>query len=114
MFALVPNRLIGRVIVNEFVAYDMLQRNAEYADISPRSRLIATYALCGFANIGSLGTQIGVLSQVAPSRSADVSRLAISALLSGALSTLTSASVAGLIVTDNVMQLVGPTLAPPA
>lgn len=102
------------MIVNEFVAYDMLQRDPEYADISPRSRLIATYALCGFANIGSLGTQIGVLSQVAPSRSADVSRLAISALLSGALSTLISASVAGLIVTDNIMQLVKPTLVPPA
>jgi len=100
--------------VNEFVAYDMLQRNEDYADISPRSRLIATYALCGFANIGSLGTQIGVLSQLAPSRSADVSRLAISALLSGALSTLTSASVAGLIVTDNIMQLVKPSLAPSA
>ncbi|KAF8439202.1 Na+ dependent nucleoside transporter C-terminus-domain-containing protein [Terfezia claveryi] len=105
-------KLIGvKLIVNEFVAYDMLQRDAEYADISPRSRLIATYALCGFANIGSLGTQIGVLSQVAPSRSADVSRLAISALLSGALSTLTSASVAGLIVTDNVMKFVKPTSA---
>lgn len=105
-------KLIGvKLIVNEFVAYDMLQRDAEYADISPRSRLIATYALCGFANIGSLGTQIGVLSQVAPSRSADVSRLAISALLSGALSTLTSASVAGLIVTDDVMKLVKPTSA---
>jgi len=102
------------MIANEFVAYDMLQRNEDYADLSPRSRLIATYALCGFANIGSLGTQIGVLSQLAPSRSGDVSRLAISALISGALSTLTSASVAGLIVTDNVMQLVKPAVVPPA
>lgn len=86
----------------------MLQKSPEYADISPRSRLIATYALCGFANIGSLGTQIGVLSQLAPSRSGDVSRLAISALISGAISTLTSASVAGLVVTDNIMELVKP------
>ncbi|KAF8415148.1 Na+ dependent nucleoside transporter C-terminus-domain-containing protein [Terfezia claveryi] len=81
------------LIVNEFVAYDMLQRDAEYADISPRSR-------------PSLPMRF-----VAPSRSADVSRLAISALLSGALSTLTSASVAGLIVTDNVMKFVKPTSA---
>ena len=95
-------------IANEFVAYDMLQHSPEYADISPRSRLIATYALCGFANLGSVGAQIGVLSQLAPSRSGDVSRLAISALISGAISTLTSASVAGLLVTDDIMQLVAP------
>lgn len=92
----------------------MLQKDPEYFDISPRSRLIATYALCGFANIGSLGTQIGVLSQLAPSRSGDVSKLAISALISGAISTLTSASVAGLIVTDNIMKLVQPAVVPPS
>ncbi|KAL8872998.1 MAG: hypothetical protein Q9174_001471 [Haloplaca sp. 1 TL-2023] len=94
-------QLIGtKLIANEFVAYSNLQTDPAYADLSPRSRLIATYALCGFANIGSLGTQIGVLSQIAPGRSGDVSRLAISALIAGALSTLTSASIAGLLVTD--------------
>ena len=84
---------------NEFVAYTALQTDPAYADLSARSRLIATYALCGFANLGSLGTQIGVLSQIAPGRSGDVSRLALSALIAGALSTLTSASIAGLLVT---------------
>ncbi|KAL8683396.1 MAG: hypothetical protein Q9186_000658 [Xanthomendoza sp. 1 TL-2023] len=94
-------QLIGtKLILNEFVAYTNLQTDPAYADLSPRSRLIATYALCGFANIGSLGTQIGVLSQISPSRSGDVSRLAVSALIAGALSTLTSASIAGLLVTD--------------
>ena len=94
-------QLIGtKLIANEFVAYTALQTDPKYADLSPRSRLIATYALCGFANIGSLGTQIGVLSQIAPGRSADVSRLALSALIAGALSTFTSASIAGLLVTD--------------
>ncbi|KAL8629451.1 hypothetical protein Q9189_004842 [Teloschistes chrysophthalmus] len=94
-------QLLGtKLIANEFVAYTALQTDPAYADLSPRSRLIATYALCGFANIGSLGTQIGVLSQIAPSRSGDVSRLAVSALIAGALSTLTSASIAGLLVTD--------------
>ena len=78
----------------------MLQGDPEYADLSPRSRLIATYALCGFANIGSLGNQIGVLSQLAPARSGDVSRVAVSAMLTGALSTLSSASIAGLLVTN--------------
>lgn len=95
------SRLIGiKIIENEFVAYSALQSEAQYATLSLRSRLIATYSLCGFGNLGSLGTQIGVLSQIAPGRSGDVSRLAISALISGIISTLTSASIAGLLVTD--------------
>lgn len=85
---------------NEFVAYNALQNDAAYADLSDRSRLIATYALCGFANIGSLGNQIGVLAQISPGRSADVSRVAVSAMLTGALSTFTSATIAGLLITD--------------
>lgn len=78
----------------------MLQNQEEFAALSPRSRLIATYALCGFANIGSLGNQIGVLAQLAPRRVGDVSQVAFSAMLTGALSTFTSASIAGLLVTD--------------
>lgn len=78
----------------------MLTKDAAYAALSPRSRLIATYALCGFGNIGSLGTQIGVLSQIAPGRSGDVSRLAISALVTGVLATLSSATIAGLLIQD--------------
>lgn len=85
---------------NEFVAYNALQNVKTYADLSDRSRLIATYALCGFANIGSLGNQIGVLSQISPGRSGDVSRVAVSAMLTGAISTFTSATIAGLLITD--------------
>jgi CNT family concentrative nucleoside transporter len=76
--------------------------------LSDRSKLIVTYALCGFANIGSLGNQIGVLAQIAPGRSGDVSRVAVSALLTGALSTFTSASIAGLLITDQ-RQFIAPT-----
>jgi CNT family concentrative nucleoside transporter len=97
-------RLIGvKVITNEFVAFQSLvdeDPKSPYHTLSPRSRLIATYALCGFGNIGSLGTQIGVLSQISPGRSGDVSRLALSALITGVFSTLSSASVAGLVVLD--------------
>ncbi|KXT02067.1 hypothetical protein AC578_6657 [Pseudocercospora eumusae] len=94
-------RLIGiKVVTNEFVAYNALTTDASYATLSPRSKLIATYSLCGFGNIGSLGTQIGVLSQIAPGRSGDVSRLAISALITGVLSTLSSASIAALVIQD--------------
>ncbi|OAL39828.1 hypothetical protein AYO20_00740 [Fonsecaea nubica] len=96
-------QLIGiKVVANEFVAYNSLTSEAQYINMSPRSKLIATYALCGFGNFGSLGTQIGVLSQIAPSRAGDVSRVALSALFSGVLSTLTSASIAGMLVTDQV------------
>jgi CNT family concentrative nucleoside transporter len=102
---LLVGRLIGiKVITNEFVAFATLvaedQPDSPYHSLSPRSRVIATYALCGFGNIGSLGTQIGVLSQISPGRSGDVSRLALSALISGVFSTLSSASVAGLVIVD--------------
>lgn len=85
---------------NEFVAYNALQTNPIYANLSPRSRIIVTYALCGFANIGSLGNQIGVLAQLAPGRTSDVSRVAVSALITGAFSTLTSANIAGMVIVD--------------
>ncbi|KAJ5374645.1 Na dependent nucleoside transporter [Penicillium concentricum] len=98
---LLVGKLIGtKLVTNEFVAYDALQHNPEYAVLSDRSRLIVTYALCGFANIGSLGNQIGVLSQIAPGRANDVSRVAVSAMITGAISTFTSATVAGLLITN--------------
>lgn len=88
---------------NEYNAFAALtDPKGDYTTLSPRSRLIATYALCGFGNIGSLGIQIGILGQLAPSRGGDVSSLAVSALASGVLATLTSASVAGLVVTDQL------------
>ncbi|KAJ9400114.1 hypothetical protein DTO282F9_2884 [Paecilomyces variotii] len=94
-------QLIGlKIVSNEFVAYNALQTDPAYTDMSDRSKLIVTYALCGFANIGSLGNQIGVLNQIAPSRGGDVSRVAVSAMLTGALSTFTSASIAGLLITN--------------
>ncbi|KAK1966860.1 NupC family nucleoside transporter [Colletotrichum sublineola] len=98
---LVVGELIGiKIVTNEFVAFSSLSSNVEpYISMSPRSKLIATYACCGFGNIGSLGTQIGVLSQIAPGRAGDVSRVALSALFAGVLSTLTSASVAGMLYT---------------
>ncbi|KAH1308387.1 hypothetical protein KXX11_004551, partial [Aspergillus fumigatus] len=85
---------------NEFVAYSDLQTKPEYQELSVRSRIIVTYALCGFANIGSLGNQIGVLNQLAPQRAGDVSRVAVSAMITGALATFTSAAIAGLLITE--------------
>ncbi|KAI1467700.1 H+/nucleoside cotransporter [Daldinia caldariorum] len=97
--------LIGqKIIINEYAAFDALKSKDRYRNMSQRAKLIATYACCGFGNIGSLGTQIGVLSQLAPERAGDVSRIAISALISGVISTLTSASVAGMLYTDTIGQ----------
>ncbi|QPG98515.1 hypothetical protein C2857_007687 [Epichloe festucae Fl1] len=98
---LLVSRLIAqKVITNEYKAFTDLTKEPEYKNLSPRSRLIATYALCGFGNIGSLGIQIGILGQLAPSRGGDVSKLVFSALISGVTATLTSAAVAGLVITD--------------
>ncbi|XXG98086.1 hypothetical protein Hte_004405 [Hypoxylon texense] len=102
-YLLQVGELIGqKIIINEFAAFNALQTDDRYSGMSPRAKLIATYACCGFGNIGSLGTQIGVLSQIAPGRAGDVSRVAISALVAGIVSTLTSASVAGMLYTDTI------------
>lgn len=94
------SKLIGiKIVQNEFVAYAALASD-EYADLSIRGRMLATYALCGFANLGSVGTNIGVLSQLAPTRSGDIATLVISALFTGCISTLLSAAVAGMVMTD--------------
>ncbi|KAL2675709.1 hypothetical protein Neosp_011899 [[Neocosmospora] mangrovei] len=98
----VAKLIAEKVITNEYNAFNALATDEYYSDLTPRSQLIATYALCGFGNIGSLGIQIGILGQLAPSRRGDVSALAFSALCSGVLATLTSASVAGLVVTTQI------------
>ncbi|EQL03277.1 inner membrane transport protein yeiJ [Ophiocordyceps sinensis CO18] len=98
----VAKLIAEKIVRNEYTAFDQLAHDPYYADLSARSQLIATYAVCGFGNIGSLGVQIGILGQLAPSRGGDVSRLAVSALISGIMSTLTSATVAGLVVTTQL------------
>ncbi|KAM0425617.1 hypothetical protein ACHAPT_009149 [Fusarium lateritium] len=100
----VAKLIAEKIITNEYQAFNLLANSDKYDDLSPRSQLIATYALCGFGNIGSLGIQIGILGQLAPSRGGEVSRLAFSALCSGVLATLTSASVAGLVVTTQLSE----------
>ncbi|KAH8672016.1 Na+ dependent nucleoside transporter C-terminus-domain-containing protein [Tricladium varicosporioides] len=96
--------LIGvKVVANEFVAFNNLSTLPAYASLSNRSRLIATYAVCGFGNISSVGIQIGVLSQLAPGRSGRVAKVAMSALISGVISTLTSASIAGMLISDGAI-----------
>ncbi|KAK4445925.1 Na+ dependent nucleoside transporter C-terminus-domain-containing protein [Podospora aff. communis PSN243] len=97
-------RLIGsKIIANEFVAFHALTTMEPYLSMSPRSIIIATYAVCGFGNISSLGIQIGILSQLAPKRSGDVVRVAGSALICGIIATLSSASIAGMLFHDGMI-----------
>ncbi|KAI8084105.1 Na+ dependent nucleoside transporter C-terminus-domain-containing protein [Gilbertella persicaria] len=94
---IVGQLLATKIWANEFVAYQSL--STDYKDVlSDRSHLITTYALCGFANLGSIGMQIGVLSTMAPKRNADIARLAISAMICGAFSTWISAAIAGMLI----------------
>ncbi|MEF3367664.1 nucleoside transporter C-terminal domain-containing protein [Methylocystis sp. 9N] len=85
-----------KTVVNEFVAYrDMSQLGAEA--LSPKSRLILTYALCGFANFGSMGILVGGLNVILPNRRAEIARLGLRSILSGTMATCMSGAVAGLL-----------------
>jgi CNT family concentrative nucleoside transporter len=93
--------LLGiKTVLNEFLAY--LQMSQELASdpnfLSPRARLLATYALCGFANFASVGIQIGGISVLAPTRRADLSRIGLLAMIGGTIATLMGACVVGVLI----------------
>jgi len=93
--------LLGqKTVFNEFVAYSTMadQLRQDPAWLSERGRLIASYALCGFANFGSIGIQIAGYSSLAPDRLGDLSRLGIRAMLGGLLTTCLVACVAGVFL----------------
>ena len=89
--------LLGvKTVLNEFVAYLQLAATPPGA-LSERSRLILTYALCGFANFGSLGIMIGGMAAMVPARRAEIASLGAKTLISGTLATLMTAAVVGLM-----------------
>jgi len=93
--------LLGKkLILNEFVAYLDLQQliSGENPVISERAKIIATYALCGFSNVGSIGIQIGGISAIAPERQADLAQLSIRALTAGSIACFMTACVAGILI----------------
>ena len=96
--AQVAGSLMGtKTILNEFIAYiDMA--NLEPGVLSERSRIIMTYAMCGFANLGSLGIMIGGLSVMAPERRGDIVSLGFKSIVSGTLATLMTGAVVGIIL----------------
>ncbi|KAI0250156.1 Na+ dependent nucleoside transporter C-terminus-domain-containing protein [Lactifluus subvellereus] len=91
----VSELLATKLIENEFAAYlDLQALMASQDALSKRGYTIASYALCGFANISSLGIQIGVLSALAPSRTRLIARIGPSAMIAGFISTLQAAGIA--------------------
>ena len=91
--------LLGtKIVLNEFVAYLDLGNLIEAKQIlDPKTILMATYALCGFANFSSIAIQIGGLSPLAPSRKPDIASLGLKAVLGGSLATLMTATLAGIL-----------------
>ena len=89
--------LLGlRMVTNEIVAYTDLAKIREMID--PRSHAIATFALCGFANLGSIGMQIGGIGSLAPDRKGDLARLGVRAMLAATLANFMSACIAGILL----------------
>lgn len=87
--------LLGtKIALNEYFAYQMLQET----ELAPRSRLIATYALCGFANFGTMAILMGGLGGLVPDRRQEIARRALVAMLLGALSNCLTAALAGVIL----------------
>lgn len=96
--AQVAGSLMGiKTILNELLAYLELAAVPETA-LSDRSRLIMTYALCGFANLGSLGIMLGGLGAMAPERRAEIAALGMRSILAGTLATLMTGAVVGMFV----------------
>lgn len=85
-----------RMVLNEIFAYSQL--GPMRATLSPVSFTIATFALCGFANVGSVGIQIGGIGALAPERKHDLARLGFRAMLAGTLANFLSATLAGMLL----------------
>ena len=91
--------LLGeKVILNEWIAYDHLAKYLKAGAITQRSGLILSYALCGFANFGSIGIMIGGFSAIAPDKGQELAKLGLKAMLAGLFAGFLTACVAGIIV----------------
>ena len=109
--------LLGtKVIVNEFIAYDMLAKVPVTTDevvgaISERSRRISTFALCGFANFASIAIQIGGIGGIAPNQRVNLSKLGLLAVLGGMLASMSSGAIAGMFpAVKAVAEVVAPVI----
>ena len=94
--AQIGNLLGTRLILNEFVAF--IDLGALKSSLDPRSFTIATYALCGFANLSSIAIQIGGIGALAPSRKSDLARMGLKAVAAGTMANFMSACIAGMLL----------------
>jgi CNT family concentrative nucleoside transporter len=95
----IVGNLIGtRAVLNEFIAYSQLGTLAKAHAVSTRTLSIATFALCGFANLGSVGMQIGGIGALIPHRRNDLAKLGLRAMLAGTMSNLMSASIVSMLI----------------
>ena len=94
--AAVGNLLGSRMVINELYAYTLL--GAQKAALDPRSFTIATFALCGFANLSSIGIQIGGIGALAPNKRNVLAKLGFRAMLAGTMANLISASIVGVLL----------------
>ena len=92
----VGNLLGTRMVLNELVAFSILGQTKTLLD--PRSVTIATFALCGFANLSSIGIQIGGIGALAPNKRGELAKLGVRAMLAGTMANLMSASIAGMLL----------------
>ena len=96
--ALNVGSLMGiKLVLNEFVAYLRMSDLVAAGQLSPKAIVIATYALCGFANFSSIAIQIGGISPLAENRRSDIAKLGLKAVLGGTIATWMTASIAGLL-----------------
>jgi CNT family concentrative nucleoside transporter len=92
----IGNLLGTRLILNEFVAF--IDLGAIRDKLDPRSFVIATYALCGFANLSSVAIQVGGIGALAPTRKSDLARLGLKAVACGTMANFMSACIAGMLL----------------
>ena len=91
--------LIGlKTVLNEFLAYQDLGEQIAAGVLAPRSAVIASYALCGFANFGSLAIMVGGIGGLAPERRGEVAQLGLRSIVSGTLASFSTACVAGMLL----------------
>lgn len=87
-----------KLVINEFVAYTDLAPMIAAKSLSPKALIIASFALCGFANFSSVAIQIGGIGELAPNRRRDLARLGIKAMICGTLASYVSATLAGMLM----------------
>ncbi|MEC7730087.1 MAG: nucleoside transporter C-terminal domain-containing protein, partial [Candidatus Neomarinimicrobiota bacterium] len=97
--ARIMGTLMGeKIVLTELIAYSNLGEIINNGGISERTAIIASYALCGFANFGSIGIQLGGIGGMAPERRKDLSKLAFKAMIGGALASWLTATIAGILI----------------